>query len=179
MPTSTFNGGAAPKRLPDEAWPLTEQPWLCATGHRWKSHSPWWKQFRCPNCSCNYRKYSNVTATLQRPAACQIAQTSLFCVPPAQPLELPLWLGFWEDWWSPFEAQQQCTYFAKSGSWSSKKTNVLPRSECKPSPRSHGSKNGASAWQFLSKIGGYEGQQPRDLWPNERQQWKVANMVNK
>lgn len=55
-PASTFSSRMAPKHLPDEAWQLTEQPWLCATGHHWKSHSPWWKQGRCPNCSCNYKK---------------------------------------------------------------------------------------------------------------------------
>lgn len=80
-----LTAGAAPQHLPDEAWPLTEQPWPCATGHHWKSRSLWWKQCHCPNCSYNWgEKKPNQLITLylaclEKPGACQTAQ--MFSVP--------------------------------------------------------------------------------------------------
>lgn len=75
---------------PGDACPLTEQPWPCATGRRWRSHSLWWKRCHCPNCSYNQK-------TLKR-----------YCLPwkgwsPAKLLRLPysLLAQIWGVLWSP------------------------------------------------------------------------------
>lgn len=141
MPTRVSNDRGAPKRPPDEAWPLTEQPWLCATDRHWKSRSPWWKQCHCPNCSYNLKKLK------------------CYCLPwkdwlPAKLFRHPYSLLAWilgrpvETFGVPAAVLLFCKV-----SLVDKQTKV-PESEWVPSPLSHESKKRASAWPFF----------PKELW---------------
>lgn len=145
---------------PGDTCPLTEQPWPCATGRRWRSHSLWWKRCHCPNCSYN-----------QKTLKC-------YCLPwkgwsPAKLLRLPysLLAQIW-GWAESFGVPAAVLLFCNVSLMY--KQAKLPESVWVPSTSSHGSKKRASARPFFPKAGDYEGQWSTDLWPYGRQQWEVG-----